>query len=123
MNSTVAVDGADVGLLFQDTLGCEKISNSLIPQVTRGTDLCFLCFRADDSTSFDALSYYRRFVEQNCSHGCRFCYLGLSSAQSAAVARQDVGEAKGCPIVAPHADCSDLRPILAEEVRHRYPAV
>ena len=50
-------------LEFHDTHGSETRKQSLIPQVARNTDLCYLVYANDMENSWDSLAFWRQSCE------------------------------------------------------------
>ncbi|CAL6050487.1 Kinase [Hexamita inflata] len=76
VSRNVVVNNKRVQLDFYDTLGTEQRNCSLIPSLTRDTNLCFLVCKLQDESSYDSLGSWKHFVE-NQSSRCEFISLGV----------------------------------------------
>ncbi|CAL6046099.1 Kinase [Hexamita inflata] len=105
VSRTIILNKKKIQLDFYDTLGTEQRNCSLIPSLTRDTNLCFLVCNLQVERTFESLGTWRQFVENSSRH-CRFVELGV-----------DFGGEKVVQNVTEIQLNTDLDKILFEEVQ------
>ncbi|CAL6050455.1 Kinase [Hexamita inflata] len=98
------IDNQRIQIDFYDTLGTEQRNFSLIPSLTRDTNLCFLVCSLQNELSFVSLNSWRDFVEKQ-SPNCEFVELGV-----------DFGGEKTVNGVIEINEGTDLEAVLMKEV-------
>ncbi|CAL6010730.1 Kinase [Hexamita inflata] len=59
------INGNPVNIIFHDTQGTEQMTQSLVPQIFRGSDIVILVYK--DMDSYDSLEKWKSTVSQWCS--------------------------------------------------------